>query len=184
MSKTIEIKKAYIRNLILSFIIGFAILFGLEHFGKFSYTSYNPIQESYTEPSNIYDNFFNKEPSNEMIYNVGAKIDSMFGMDTNLAGGTGIQPSVPKPSFEDNTPATTKVSRIKYETFFDQRVETEGNGFTVYDLSFSDTEFNKYSNKIYYYKEATIKDFKYGIFISLGLFLLTLFFTNFKIKLS
>ena len=37
MSKTIEIKKVHIRNLILSFILGFSILYGLEHFGKFEY---------------------------------------------------------------------------------------------------------------------------------------------------
>lgn len=180
MSKTIEIKKVHIRNLILSFIIGFAILFGLEHFGKFSYTTYIPIQESYTETSQSYDDLFKKEPSDELIYDVGAEIDKKYPVDSDLVGGTEGN----KPSFEENIPATTKVSRIKYETFFDQIIETEGNGFTVYDLSFSDTEFNKYSNKIYYYKEATIKDFKYGMFISLGLFLLTLFFTNFKIKLS
>jgi hypothetical protein len=37
MIKTIEIKKIHIRNLLMSLIIGFIILYCLEHFGKFSY---------------------------------------------------------------------------------------------------------------------------------------------------
>ena len=46
MSKTIEIKKVHIRNLFLSVIVGFGILFGLEHFGTFRY------EHSYTQNSN------------------------------------------------------------------------------------------------------------------------------------
>ncbi|HSD09307.1 hypothetical protein [Flavobacterium sp.] len=37
MSKTIEIKKTALQNLFLSFLIGFGVLFGVEHLGKFSY---------------------------------------------------------------------------------------------------------------------------------------------------
>lgn len=183
MSKTIEIKKDHIRNLILSFILGFVVLFGLEHFGEFSYTSHVKIPESYTAPSHNMNDYFKRSSSDELISDVGAKLDEQFGIQRDLAGGTGIQPNMSKPSFEGIIPASTKVSRIYYKTFFNKRIETIGNGFTVYDLNYSDTEFNKYSNKIYYYKEATLKDFKYGVFISLGLFLVVLFFTNFKIKL-
>ena len=47
MSKTIEIKKVHIRNLVISFVLGFGILFCLEHFGQFSYI---PVTErSYNE---------------------------------------------------------------------------------------------------------------------------------------
>lgn len=51
MSKTIEIKKVHIRNLFLSFILGFGILYGLEHFGNFSYKADSPPQNSYEKPS-------------------------------------------------------------------------------------------------------------------------------------
>lgn len=138
MSKTIEIKKVHLRNLLLSFILGFGILYGLEHFGKFSY-----ISDSQTE----YDSL------------------GRVKMTTYVS-------------------ATTRVITIYYQTFFKNKITSDGNGFDVGDLNYSDTDFDKYSVKSYYYTQATLKDFKYGIYISLGLFLLTLFFTNFKIKLS
>lgn len=137
MSKTIEIKKIHVRNLFLSFILGFIILYGLEHFGKFSYIGDTPPQNNYE-----------------------------------------------KPSLVQYVPSTTKVSRIYFDSYFDNRVETSGNGFDLYDLNYKDTEFNKYTTKSYYYTQATIEDYKYGIYISLGLFIITLFFTNFKIKLT
>lgn len=135
MSKTIEIKKVHIRNLFLSFIVGFGILFGLEHFGTFRY------EHSYTQNSNG------------------------------------------KPAFEYQVPATTPVSKIKYETYFGDEIQTDGNGFDLYDLNYKETEFNRYSTKSYYYTQATIKDFKYGIYISIALFFITLLFTAFKIKI-
>lgn len=137
MSKTIEIKKVHIRNLFLSFILGFGILYGLEHFGKFSYIADSPPQNSYE-----------------------------------------------KPSFVQYVPATTKVLSIYFDSYFDNRIETSGNGFDLYDMNYTDGDFKKYSVKSYYYTQATIKDFKYGIYISLALFIITLFFTNFKIKLT
>lgn len=45
MAKEIVIKKFYIKSLFISFIIGFGILYGLQHFGKFMYftdTPFNP----------------------------------------------------------------------------------------------------------------------------------------------
>lgn len=137
MSKTIEIKKVHIRNLILSFILGFGILYGLEHFGKFSYITDSPPQNSYE-----------------------------------------------KPSLVQYVPATTKILRVYFDSYFDNRIETSGNGFDLYDMNYSDGDFKKYSVKSYYYTQATIRDFKYGIYISLGLFVISLFFTNFKIKLT
>lgn len=133
----IEIKKFHIRNLILSFILGFGILVSLEHFGQFSYKSENINQGNYD-----------------------------------------------KPSFTSEVPVTTKVSKIYYTSFFDTRIETDGNGFDLYDMNYKNTEFNKYSSKSYYYTQASIKDFKYAIYISLGIFITTLFFTQFKIKIT
>lgn len=138
MSKTIEIKKVHLRNLLLSFILGFGILYGLEHFGKFSYLADTPTE-----------------------YSSDGRIKAVV-----------------------EVPYTTKVLYIYYDSYFDSRIETSGNGFDLYDLNFSDTDFNKYSTKSYYYTQATIKDYKYGIYISLGLFIISLFFTNFKIKLT
>lgn len=89
-----------------------------------------------------------------------------------------------RPYLEYQIPATTKVSRIMYKTYFGNLVETDGNGFDVFDLNYAGTEFSKYSSKSYYYTQATIKDFKYALFISLGLFLIALFFSTFKFKLS
>ena len=137
MSKTIEIKKVHIRNLFLSFILGFGILYGLEHFGNFSYKADSPPQNSYE-----------------------------------------------KPSFRREVPLTTKVLYIYFDSYFDTIIETSGNGFNLFDMNYADGDFKKYSVKSYYYTQATIKDFKYGIYISIGIFLLTLFFTNFKIKIS
>ena len=137
MSKTIEIKKVHLRNLLLSFILGFGILYGLEHFGKFSYLADYPAQNNYE-----------------------------------------------KPSFEVQVPSTTKALYIHYDSYFNNRVTTNGNGFDLFDLNYSNSDFHKYTNKSYYYTQATLKDFKYGIYISLSLFIISLFFTNFKIKLT
>ena len=138
MIKTIEIRKLYIRNLILSFTAGFVILYGLQHFGNFSY-----------------------------IVNSPTEYDSLGRM-----------------KMENYISGDTKVSRIYFQTYFDNKIETEGNNFSVADLNYANTEFKKYSTKSYYYTKATIEDFKYGIYISLGLFILTIFFTNIKIKLT
>ena len=138
MSKTIEIKKTHIRNLLLSFVIGFMILFVLEHFGKFSFFAPSPT---------TYDN------------------EGRFNMYSSI-------------------PYSTKVTSIYYESFFGEKIMTNGNNYTVSDLSFKDSEFNKYSVKSYYYTQATVGDFKYGLYISFGLFLITLFFSIFKIKLT
>lgn len=136
MSKTIEIKKVHICNLLFSFIVGFGILFFLEHFGNFT---------------------FNHE----------------YVKDSNA-----------KPSFTTEIPYSTKISKIKYNTYFENIVETNGNGFTFDDVSYSDSKFNKYSSKSYYYTQAMFRDFKYGMLISLLIFLITLIYNNFKIKIT
>lgn len=135
MSKTIEIRKLHMINLIMSFVIGFIILYSLEHFGTFRF-----------------NHNYSTEPSG-------------------------------KPSFESRVPYSTKVSKIFYYTFFDDIVETNGNGFSIYDLANSDSKFNTYYSKSYYYTQATFKDYKYGLYISSGLFFISLLITNFKIKL-
>jgi hypothetical protein len=137
MSKTLNIKKEYLRNFVLSFVLGFGTLYGLEHFGKFSYIADNQNHSSYE-----------------------------------------------RLSFVEYVPATTKVLSIYFDSYFGKRIRTNGNGFDLYDLNYSDTDFNKYTNKSYYYTQATIEDYKYGVYISLGLFLTSLFFANFKIKLT
>ncbi|MFY7935964.1 MAG: hypothetical protein ACOVOQ_01195, partial [Flavobacterium sp.] len=138
MSKTIEIKKVHIRNLFLSFILGFGILFGLEHFGKFSYLPDTPTE---------------------------------YGSDGRIKAVVEV-------------PYSTKVLQIYFDSYFDNRIETSGNGFDLYDMNYADGDFKKYSVKSFYYTQATIKDYKYGIYISLALFIITLFFTNFKIRLT
>lgn len=136
MSKTIEIKKVHVRNLLLSFVIGFSLLYVLEHFGKFTYKA----------------------------------------SSTGYYGG--------KPSLVSNISGNTEVSSIYYYSYFDTKIETSGNGFDVADVNFEGSDFDKYSVKSYYYTKATIADFKYGVYFSLALFIVTLLFTNFKIKLT
>lgn len=136
MNKIIEIRKIHTRNLILSFLIGFCVLYGLEHFGSFNYR--HEINYEYKN----------------------------------------------KPSLATEIPYDTKVIEIEYITFFNNIVSTEGNGFTLADLYYSDTDFNNYKAKSYYYTQATIKDFKNGVYISLGLFITSIFLLNFKIKLT
>lgn len=138
MNKTIEIKKTTIRNFILSFIIGFSVLFVLEHFGKFSYTVNTPRE---------YDS------SGRLMAYSYVKGD-------------------------------TKVDRIYYDTYFGNKIESSGNNFTVADINYADTDFDKYSVQSYYYTKASITDSKYGIYISLILFIIALFFSIFKIKFS
>ncbi|MBP6126593.1 hypothetical protein [Flavobacterium sp.] len=137
MSKTLKVKKEHLRNLVLSFILGFGILYGLEHFGKISYTADTSSQNNYG-----------------------------------------------KLSLVEYVPATTKVLSIYFDSYFGNRIRTDGNGFNLYDLNYSDSDFNKYSNKSYYYTQATIIDYKYGIYISLSLFLISVFFANYKIQLT
>lgn len=138
MSKTIKIKKVHIRNLFISIILGFGILYGLEHFGKFRYLPDAPTE-----------------------YDSDGRIKAVV-----------------------EVPYLSKVLQIYFDTFFEKTIQTSGNNFTISDLAFQDSEFNRYTSKSYYYTQATIKDYKYGIYISLGLFIISLFFTNFKIKLT
>lgn len=134
MSKTIEIKKATLLIIPISLIIGFALLFTLEHFGTFSYiTDYRPDAQA-------------------------------------------------KPSFTYYVDSNSGVTSIMYRTYFNKEVMTSGNGFNVGDLNFSETEFNKYTTKIYYYTEATKEDYLYGLMFSGAIFLILLFFSYFKIK--
>lgn len=137
MSKTLEIKKKYIKNMILSIILGFGILYVLEHFGQFDYIPDSPKQNQNTKTSLVI-----------------------------------------------SLPVKTKVLIISFDTFFGNIIETKGNGYNLYDMIHKEGEFNKYSVKSYYFTQATIKDYKFGIYISISLFLISLFFANFKIKLT
>ena len=136
MSKTIEIKKIYFKYLLISYLLGFSVLYGLEHFGTFSY-------------------------------------DHLYS-----------QPSSDRLSLTYEVPSNTKVEHIRYETYFNNTIFTDGNGFDIYDLHYSDTDFNNYKTKSYYYTQATIEDYKYGIYLSIFLFIVSLIFINFKIKLT
>lgn len=138
MSKIIEIKKKHVRNLFLSFVLGGIILFGLEHFGKFSYILHSST--TYDEQGRI----------NMISY---------------------VSPE-------------TKVMLIHYDSFFGNRVTTDGNGFEYKDLAYNDAGFFEYSKKIYYITESLKLDYKYGICISFGLFIITVFLITFKIKLT
>lgn len=132
----LNIKRVHIQRFVISLLLGFGILYGIEHFGKFSYLhGYNP-------------------------------------------------PQYEKPSFEVRVPYLTKATAIYYETYFGNKVETGGNGFTLYDLSNRDSDFHKYSSKSYYYTKATLMDYKYGVAFFIGLFVILTLFANVKIKIS
>lgn len=133
MSMTLEINKVHIRNLILSFLTGFLVLFVLEHFGEFSYKA------------------------------------DYVGNSVSLV---------------EQIPMSTKVLYVKYQTFFDNTIQTSGNGWSIYDLNYTESDFRNYTSTSYYYTQATIMDFKYGIYISFGIFVVTVFFSQFKIKLT
>ncbi|KVV16407.1 hypothetical protein [Flavobacterium sp. TAB 87] len=119
-TKTIIIRKSSIINLIISFVFGFGILFGLEHLGEFSYRPLN-----------------------------------------------------------DGT-----LLSINYETYFDNEIETEGNGFQKMDIYYKNGEFHKYSNKLYYYVESFKKDAKFGFLISITIFSVLCFFNYFNFELK
>lgn len=136
MNRTITIKKSTLRNFILSFFLGFSLLFGIEHFGTFSYKI----------------DYENIEIDNHRL--------------------------------PDLVPGNTKILYIVYTSYFENKIKTSGNGFTIYDLNVRDSDFFKYQNKCYYYTQATIMDYKYGLIFSVIIFLITLFLSNFKIKLQ
>ena len=127
----------HIRNLIISLILGFIILYGLEHYGEFKYIAD-------TENSTVYY-------SN---------------------------------SFESYGSSSTKLKAIYFDTFFGNQFTTKGNGFTLYDMKNIDGEFEKYNVRSYYYTKAMLKDFGYGVIISMSIFILFIFFSYFKIKIS
>jgi hypothetical protein len=139
MSKTIEIKKIHIRNLIISFVLGFISLYGLEHFGKFHYIP---------------------------VYN-DSKYDSDGRLNTNI-----------------EVPNTNSVALITYVSYFKTPTQKNGYEFTILDLIDSESNYNKYSYKSYYYIQSTLKDFKYAIYFSIIIFAITLLFTELKIKLK
>lgn len=136
MAKTIEIKKSTIFKLFLSFVIGFGVLYGLQHLGKFR--------------------FFE-----EQVYNPNQKI-----------------------SFTRDISPDANVQTIVFHTYFGKEVRTGGNGFLVKDIYFTSGSFHKYSNRSYYYTQALIEDYKYGLYFSLGLFVIVMFFTYIKIRIS
>ncbi|MDR6300496.1 hypothetical protein [Mesonia maritima] len=85
-------------------------------------------------------------------------------------------------SNKNNYPISTPIASIYYETYFGERVRTSGNGFRIKDVIFKESEFKNYSNRLYYYIEATKTDYKFGLIFSTVLFAIMLFFINFKIK--
>lgn len=139
MSKTIEIRKVHIRNLIISFILGFTTLYGLEHFGSFSHIP---------------------------VY-IGLNRDSDGRLKTYI-----------------EVPNTTDVALIRYTSYFGSLTQRSGYEFRVLDLIDSQSNYNKYSYKSSYYIQSTLKDFKYAIYFSIGIFIITLLFTELKIKLK
>jgi hypothetical protein len=135
--KVIQIKALHIKYLILSSIIGFVILFGLEHFGSFG-----------------------------------------FDYDYDVEEPIGV-----KPSLTVSVPYTTKLREITFHTFFGNQVKTGGNGFTIADMALSGGEFRSYNVKSYYYTKAVVGDYIYGVYISLGLFFILIFFSTIKFKI-
>ena len=138
MAKTIIIKKGNILKFIFSFILGFIILYGLEHYGKFSFL------EEQTQTVNR-----NK-----------------------------------KLSFTRDISTDANLNTIIYKSFFGKEIRTGGNGFKVKDIYFSSGDFHKYTNKSFYYTKSVVEDYKYGLYFSLGIFTLFMFFTYIKIKIS
>ena len=134
MHKTITIKRNIFKIIFISIFAGFALLFGLEHFGDFSYVA------SSTNNSNDQLSFT---------------------------------------SYIDND---TPVNSIYFESFFNNKVETRGNGFNAIDVHYKESEFHTYSNKLYYFIEATKLDYIYGAIFSIVIILTILFFQNIKIK--
>lgn len=136
MPKTIIIKKGNIFKFLLSFLLGFIILYGIEHYGKFSF-----LEEQTVNP-------------NEKL------------------------------SFSRDISTDANLNTIIYKTFFGKEIRTGGNGFKVKDIYFSSGAFHKYTNKSYYYTKSVFEDYKFGLYFSLGIFTVFMFFTYIKIKVS
>lgn len=135
MSKTITINKKTLLVFLLSLVLGFGILFLIEHFGKFNSTYY-PV-----------------------------RTETDYG-------------------FIENTPSDTPLLSISYHTPFGSEVKTSGNGFTIFDMKYKDVGLNLYENKIYYILNGLKTDFLYGLLFSTIIFVITIFFKNFKIKVK
>lgn len=84
MSKTIEIKKVHIRNLFLSIIVGFGVLFILEHFGQFSYIAENNNPIRYDNEKPRFSEFISNDTNVRNIY-----FTTFFG-DQVITAGNGF----------------------------------------------------------------------------------------------
>lgn len=135
MSRTIVINKSIIFIIILSFILGFGVLFFTEHFGKMS-AEYRPV-----------------------------RYETDYG-------------------YREDTPMETPLNTILYYTPYGSLVKTGGNGFTLYEMQYSNVGLGKYKNKIYYIIEGTKKDYLFGILYSVIFLIIIIFFKSFKIKIK
>lgn len=122
-----------IKITIFSFLLGFIIVFSIEHFGKFSYLEVSNPDYSKTKSGKI--------------------------------------------SFTRNVPLSAKISTINLKTPFETYLKFDGNDFTVGDMYGS---FQEYPNEAKYYFKATLKDFKYVIYFSFGIFSLLFVVINFR----
>jgi hypothetical protein len=101
-----------------------------------------------------------------------------FDYDYNVDEPVGV-----KPSLTVSVPYSTKLREITFHTFFGNQVKTGGNGFTIADMALSGGEFRSYTVKSYYYTKAVVGDYIYGVYISLGLFFILIFFSTIKFKI-
>uniref|UniRef100_UPI0040485A2E bZIP transcription factor n=1 Tax=Mariniflexile sp. TaxID=1979402 RepID=UPI0040485A2E len=132
--KNIKASLQITKAIVFGLLLGFTMVFAIEHFGKFSYME-------------------------EVDYS-----------KNNLSNG--------KLSFTRDIPYNAKISKIHLTTPFDTYLTFDGGNYIVVDMYSS---FQEYPNKLKYYFKATIKDFKYIVYISIGFFIVILLLTNYKL---
>jgi hypothetical protein len=108
-----------------------------------------------------------------------------FGNWGYIADTSGIRNNSDKVSFSIPVKGTTPVSIISYKTPFESELIIDGGSWEVSDVaSKSYGSFYSYDITGKYYFDATIKDFKYILYIGMGYSILIFIILNYNIKLS
>ena len=159
MSKTITINKSIIFIILLSFILGFGILFLTEHFGEIN-AEYRPV---------ITETDFGHIEGGPTPLSTPLTSISYYTPYGSLVktGGNGF------------TLYDLKISNVglnKYEN----KILYVASG----NLKISNVGLNKYENKILYIASGTKKDCLYGILYSVIILIIIIFFRTFKIRVK
>ncbi|PVW16200.1 hypothetical protein [Marixanthomonas spongiae] len=86
--------------------------------------------------------------------------------------------------FGGQQPYKTPVTGITYETLFGNKVQTDGQGYTLSDTSYKGGEFDSYLKRLPYYIKAIYADIMYVAILAIIIFSILFIRRNYSIKIS